>query len=69
MKVNNITEVVIRLVDGRFLYGYLLNKGKNGSYKFVSTSRYKDYVQSNNKSLIERLPSFLVSSIVTHELH
>lgn len=66
MKASDIKEVVVRLVDGRFMYGYLLRKDKNGNYKFISTSRYRDYVNTNNKALIELLPSFLVSSIVSH---
>lgn len=59
-------EVVIRLVDGRIMYGYILNEHKAEKYSFISTSKYRDYLKSKSKQLILYLPVFLVASIVTH---
>lgn len=59
-------EVVVRLVDGRMMYGYILNESKSEKYSFISTSKYRDYLKSKSKQLIQYLPVFLVSSIVTH---
>jgi hypothetical protein len=59
-------EVVIRLVDGRMMYGYILNESKPEKYSFISTSKYADYLRSKSTRLVQYLPVFLVASIVTH---
>ena len=63
---NNSTEVTVRLVDGRIKYGYIVTESKSEHLGFITTSKYRDYLTSKSKQLIEYLPAFLVASIMSH---
>jgi len=63
--VNNHTEAVIYLKNGKRKYGMLLDNIVNDAYLFISNSNYDLFKKNKDQSYIEMVPSVLIDTIDT----
>ncbi|CAN5493457.1 hypothetical protein BH10BAC1_BH10BAC1_19290 [soil metagenome] len=61
--INNHTEAVIYLKNGKRKYGMLIDNVVNDAYHFISNNNYSLFKKNNNQSYIEIVPGALIETI------
>ncbi len=59
-------EAVIHFKNGKKKHGMLMDSQPGDFYYFISNNDYDMFVQNQNRSYIETVPTILIDAIDTH---